>query len=279
MREIGAEVITDTVAQMCIDANYLLPCSLTNCLKAAKENERFHPAQGVLSRLLQNGDEAAKGIFPVCQDTGFVCVFIEIGQEVHIKGNLEDAVNEGVRRGYDKGYLRNSMVNDPLRRKNTGDNTPAMLTVSLCGGKEIKLTVAPKGIGSENMSRIAMLTPSHGEEGVLRFVIETVQLAAANPCPPIVVGIGIGGSFDKAPLLAKRALLREIGVPNEDSYYAQLESRILREINKLGIGPAGLGGDTTALAVHINPAPTHMAALPVAVNLNCHVTRHKTIII
>ena len=204
------------------------------------------------------------------------CVFIELGQDVHINGNLDEAVNEGVRRGYEKAYLRKSITADPLQRVNTGDNTPAFLTVHLVPGDVCKITVAPKGAGSENMSRLTMLKPADGVQGVKDFVMETVKQAGANPCPPIVLGIGVGGSFDKVAYLAKKALLRPLNVPNPDPYYAQLEQELLAAINELGIGPQGFGGRTTALAVHMLSMPTHIAGLPVAVNINCHVARHRT---
>ena len=213
---------------------------------------------------------------PVCQDTGVACVFLKIGQDVHISGNLYDAVNEGVRQGYSEGYLRKSVVRDPLDRVNTGDNTPAMIYCDLVPGDKIEITVAPKGFGSENMSRIAMLRPSDGIEGVRKFVIQAVEEAGPNPCPPIVVGVGIGGTFDKAAYLAKLALLRPLDKRNESKLYSELESELLESINALGIGPQGFGGRTTALAVNIESFPTHIAGLPVAVNINCHVTRHKT---
>ncbi|MBR6007231.1 MAG: fumarate hydratase, partial [Clostridia bacterium] len=214
---------------------------------------------------------------PICQDTGVCCVFLKIGQEVHISGDLADAVNEGVRRGYGEGYLRKSVVKDPLRRVNTGDNTPAMLYTELVPGDILEITVAPKGFGSENMSRLAMLKPSDGIEGVKAFILKTVEEAGPNPCPPIVVGVGIGGTFDKAAYLAKKALMRSTDTRNADEFYADLEKEMLERINALGIGPQGFGGRTTALAVNIEWMPTHIAGLPVAVNINCHVTRHRTV--
>ena len=217
---------------------------------------------------------------PICQDTGMACVFLEIGQDAHIiGGDLYDAVNEGVRRGYTNGYLRKSIVKDPIRRGNTGDNTPAMITVDIVSGDSIKITVAPKGFGSENMSAIRMFSPSAGLEGIKDFIIETVEKAGPNPCPPIVVGVGIGGSFDKAALLAKRALLRPIDQPNADPFYAALEKEMLDKINALGIGPQGFGGRTTAIGLNIETMPTHIAGMPCAINISCHVTRHKTEVI
>lgn len=220
-----------------------------------------------------------KTAHPICQDTGVACVFLKIGQDVHINGDLTEAVNEGVRRGYRDGYLRKSVVKDPLRRVNTGDNTPAMLYIELVPGDKIELTVAPKGFGSENMSRIAMLKPSDGIEGVKNFILKTAEEAGPNPCPPIVIGVGIGGTFDKAALLAKKALMRSTDERNADEFYAELENEMLRKVSALGIGPQGFGGKTTALAVNIEAMPTHIAGLPVAVNINCHVTRHKSAII
>ena len=219
---------------------------------------------------------ASEKMLPVCQDTGMACVFLELGQDVHIDGNIEEAVNNGVRRGYGDGYLRKSVVCDPLRRVNTGDNTPALLSVKLVPGESLRITVMPKGFGSENMSALKMLKPADGVEGVKRFILETVEKAGANPCPPIIVGVGIGGSFDKAAYLAKHALLRPLDEPNHDEYYAALEKELLSGINALGIGPQGFGGKTTALAVLIESMPTHVAGLPVAVNISCHATRRKS---
>ena len=276
MREIQAELLTSTVAQMCIRANYDLPQDVLRQLQSAQAAEPWPAAQEILRQIVENAELAAANAQPICQDTGMACVFLEIGQEVHIAGDLKAAVQEGVRRGYAAGWLRKSVVRDPFDRANTGDNTPAMLYFDLVPGEQIKITVAPKGFGSENMSRIAMFRPSDGLEGVKRFVLQTVQDAGPNPCPPIVVGVGIGGTFDKAALLAKQALLRELDTPNEDPFYRALEQELLESINALGIGPQGFGGRTTALAVNILTSPTHIAGLPVAVNLNCHVTRHVT---
>ena len=238
--------------------------------------ETWPQAKEILERIIENYQIAHRENVPVCQDTGMACVFLKVGQEVHIDGDLTDAVNEGVRRGYGEGYLRKSVVRDPLDRVNTGDNTPAMLYTELVPGDKIEITVAPKGFGSENMSQIKMLRPSDGVEGVKAFVRKVVEEAGPNPCPPIVVGVGIGGTFDKAAYMAKKALLREVDVPNEKPYYANLEKELLDMVNALGIGPQGFGGKTTALAVNIETCPTHIAGLPVAVNINCHVTRHKT---
>ncbi len=274
MRELDAGDVTSAVARMCVEANVSLPEDVKRAIETARQAERWPVARDILDRLAENysvGDGT-----PICQDTGAACVFLEVGQEVHITGDLTAAVNEGVRRGYKEGYLRRSMVADPLNRVNTGDNTPAMLYTELVPGERVKITVAPKGFGSENMSRIAMLKPSDGAEGVKRFILETVELAGPNPCPPIVVGVGIGGTFDKCALMAKKALLRELGGRHPDPFYAGLERELLEKINELGIGPQGFGGRTTALAVHIETMATHIAGLPCAVNLNCHVTRHVT---
>lgn len=276
MREINAREISAVVKKLCIDANCHLSQDIMDCLCAFHAREPWPQAKEVLEQIIENYGIADTLNQPVCQDTGVACVFLRIGQDVHIQGDLTEAVNEGVRQGYGEGYLRKSVVRDPLDRVNTGDNTPAMLYTELVPGDRIEITVAPKGFGSENMSRIAMLRPSDGVEGVKDFVIKTVEEAGPNPCPPIVVGVGIGGTFDKAAYLAKKALLRPVNVPNEKSYYAALEQELLEKINALGIGPQGFGGMTTALAVNIEQYPTHIAGLPVAVNINCHVTRHKT---
>ena len=249
-------------------------------LRNAVDTEVSPIGKKVLGQLQDNLHIAQEDTIPICQDTGMAVVFLEIGQEVHFEGgSLTDAVNEGVRQGYVDGYLRKSVVKDPLRRVNTGDNTPAMLYIELVPGDKIELTVAPKGFGSENMSRIAMLKPSDGIEGVKNFILKTAEEAGPNPCPPIVIGVGIGGTFDKAALLAKKALMRSTDERNADEFYAELENEMLRKVNALGIGPQGFGGKTTALAVNIEAMPTHIAGLPVAVNINCHVTRHKSAII
>lgn len=276
MRQISAQQITDTVARLCIEANCHLSSDIKNRLTQMCEQETWPQAKEILDRIIENFGIADRENVPVCQDTGMACVFLKIGQEVYIDGNLTDAINEGVRRGYGEGYLRKSVVRDPLDRVNTGDNTPAMLYTELVPGDQIEITVAPKGFGSENMSQIKMLRPSDGVEGVKEFVLKVVEDAGPNPCPPIVVGVGIGGTFDKAAYMAKKALLRSVDVPNEKPFYAQLERELLDKINALGIGPQGFGGKTTALAVNIESCPTHIAGLPVAVNINCHVTRHKT---
>ncbi len=279
MREINADVIRDKIAELAVEANCLLPCDVKRRIEEARANEPWPTAQGILDKIIENYGIADRDFVPICQDTGVCCVFLEIGQDVHITGDLRTAVDEGVRRGYTEGYLRKSVVKDPLRRVNTGDNTPAMLYTEIVPGDRIKLTVAPKGFGSENMSRLAMLKPSDGIEGVKAFILKTVEEAGPNPCPPIVVGVGIGGTFDKAAYMAKKALMRSADERNQDDFYAALENEMLEKINSLGIGPQGFGGKTTALAVNIEWYPTHIAGLPVAVNINCHVTRHKTVVL
>ena len=276
MREISAEAVADPVARLCVQANPQLPPDVTAALSAARSTEPWPLAQSTLGLLEENLKAAAAQNLPICQDTGMACVFLEVGQELHIAGDLAQAVDEGVRRGYAQGYLRKSVVSDPLERVNSGDNTPAMLYTDLVPGDRLAITVAPKGFGSENMSRIAMLKPSDGVEGVKDFIVDTVEQAGPNPCPPIVVGVGLGGTFDKCALLAKKALLRELGAPSPLPFYADLERELLDRINALGIGPQGFGGRTTALAVHIETLPTHIAGLPCAVNINCHVARHAT---
>lgn len=275
MRELTAESLIEPIANMCIQVNKVLPADVRKKLEKAKEEETFPTAQGILGDIIENYKIAERTQMPICQDTGMACVFLDIGQDVHISGSIEDAVNEGVRQGYKKGLLRKSMETDPLQRKNSGDNTPAMIYYRLIPDSDkVKITVAPKGFGSENMSRLAMLKPADGVEGVKNFVLKTVKEAGPNPCPPIIVGVGIGGNFDKVALLAKRALLRDAASHHPDPYYAALESELLEKINRLGVGPQGFGGKATALAVLIEKLPTHIAGLPVAVNINCHVTRH-----
>lgn len=273
MRTIPAARITEAVARLCIRANTVLPPDIAAALEACRASEPWPLAGDTLDLLRDNLAQARERNLPICQDTGMACVFVELGQEVHIEGDFEQAVHEGVRRGYGEDYLRKSMVADPLRRVNTGDNTPAAITLRLVSGDKCAVTVAPKGFGSENMSRLAMLKPADGVEGVKRFVVETVRLAGPNPCPPVVLGVGIGGSFDKVAALAKHALLRPLDRPNPDPFYAQLEGELLDEINALGIGPQGFGGRTTCLGLAIESAPTHVAGLPAAVNVSCHVTR------
>ena len=280
MREIDVKIIENKVAELCIETNHHLGEDVKSCICGMAESESWDVAKEILGHIEENIKIAEEGVFPLCQDTGLACVFLEIGQDVHFVGGLlEDAVNEGVRRGYTDGYLRKSVVADPLRRVNTGDNTPAHIHTEIVAGDKVKITVAPKGFGSENMSRIVMLPPSAGEKGVKDFVVETVEKAGANPCPPIVVGVGIGGTFDKAALMAKKALLLPADKSNDDPYYADMENELLDRINALGIGPQGFGGKTTALAVNVIAAPTHIAGLPVAVNINCHVSRHKEVVI
>ena len=276
MREVSAQKITEVVKRLCVEANCYLPTDMKGCIEACHAQETWPQAKEILERIIENYKIADEKASPICQDTGVACVFLKIGQEVHIDGNIEEAVNEGVRQGYTEGYLRKSVVRDPLDRVNTGDNTPAMIYYELVPGDKLEITVAPKGFGSENMSQIKMLRPSDGLQGVKDFVKKVVEEAGPNPCPPIVVGVGIGGTFDKAAYLAKKALMRSVDVRNEKPFYAQLEKELLEEINALGIGPQGFGGKTTALAVNIEEYPTHIAGLPVAVNINCHVTRHKT---
>ena len=273
MRTVSAALIRDTVAELCIRANRCLPPDVSAALAAAREAEPWPTAKRGLDILLDNLNLAEGRQLPICQDTGMACVFLDLGQDVHIDGDLDAAVQDGIRDGYARGYLRCSVVADPLRRVNTGDNTPGILTVHLVPGDVCRLTVLPKGFGSENMSRLAMLTPADGAEGVLRFVLDTVRAAGPNPCPPIVVGVGIGGTFDRAAALSKQALLRPLDMPNPDPYYAEMEQTLLAEINALGIGPQGFGGRTTALGLAIETAPTHVAGLPVAVNISCHATR------
>ena len=276
MREIQATQITEVVKRLCIEANCHLPQDMKDRITACHAQETWPQAKEILERIIGNYQIADEKDQPICQDTGMACVFLKIGQEVHIQGDLNEAIHEGVRQGYTQGVLRKSVVRDPLDRVNTKDNTPAMIYYDLVPGDKLEITVAPKGFGSENMSRIKMLRPSDGVEGVKEFVLQTVEEAGPNPCPPIVVGVGIGGTFDKAALMAKQALMRSVDQRNAVPYYAQLEQELLEKVNALGIGPQGFGGKTTALAVNIEQCPTHIAGLPVAVNINCHVTRHTT---
>ena len=277
MRELDVSVVRDTVARLCIEANTHLPEDVKNAIRAFQSREDWPIARGVLDNIVENFHIADAEAVPICQDTGMTCVFLEVGQEVHfVGGGLYDAVNEGVRRGYTNGYLRKSVVADPIRRGNTGDNTPAMIHTDIVPGDRVKITVGPKGFGSENMSAIKMLKPSDGLEGVKRFVLDTVEAAGPNPCPPMVVGVGIGGTFEKAAYLAKKALMRPLDVRNPDPYYADLEGELLERINALGIGPQGFGGLTTALGLNIEVLPTHIAGMPCAVNIGCHATRHQT---
>ena len=276
MRTISAAEITEAVARLCIRANTLLPEDVDRALDCCRQSEPWALARETLALLQDNLVQARERDLPICQDTGMACVFVELGQEVHVEGNFEEAIHQGVRQGYGEGYLRKSIVGDPLRRVNTEDNTPASITVRIVSGDRCAVTVAPKGFGSENMSRLAMLKPADGVEGVKRFVVDTVRLAGPNPCPPMVLGVGIGGSFDKVAALAKHALLRPLNEPNPDPFYENLEDELLKEVNALGIGPQGFGGKITCLNVAIETAPTHVAGLPVAVNVSCHVTRRAS---
>lgn len=280
MREIKASTITDAIERLCMEANQVLPQDIKDAISTCRSQEDGDIACGILDNIIENYQIAENEQVPICQDTGMACVFLEIGQDVHITdGDLTEAVNEGVRRGYTKGYLRKSVVKDPVRRGNTGDNTPAMLYTEIVPGEQIKVTVGPKGFGSENMSAIRMFKPSAGIQGIKDFIIETVETAGPNPCPPMVVGVGIGGTFDKAALLAKKALMRPVDTSNPDPYYADLEKEMLQKINELGIGPQGFGGRTTAIGLNIETMPTHIAGMPCAINISCHVTRHKTEVI
>lgn len=280
MREVNVALVTDVVKKLSIEANYFLGADIKESLEKSRKEETYELAGQVLDKIILNSEIACKEEMPMCQDTGMACVFLEIGQDVHfVGGNLEEAINEGVRKGYEEGFLRKSVVEDPIRRVNTKDNTPAIIYYDIVDGDKVKITLAPKGFGSENMSRIGMLKPSDGLEGVKNFIIETVKAAGPNPCPPMVVGVGIGGTFDKAAYLAKKALIRPINTSNKDEFYKELEIELLEKINQLGIGPQGFGGKTTALGLNIETYPTHIAGLPVAVNINCHATRHKEAII
>ncbi len=279
MRKIEAGEITEAVSRLCGEANRELPVGLEKFVRDSAGKESSPMGQAILGDLARNLDAARDMAVPICQDTGMAVVFAEVGQEVHIEGDFEKAVNEGVRRGYVEGLLRCSVVEDPLRRVNTGDNTPAILHTRLAPGDKLTLTVAPKGFGSENMSRLQMLTPAAGEEDIISFVAETVKRAGANPCPPVVLGVGIGGDFELCAYLAKKALCRDVSQRNPDPFYAELEEKMLRRVNETGVGPQGFGGDVTALCVNIEAYPTHIAGLPVAVNVGCHVTRHKTMVL
>ena len=277
MREVNVNEIINTVKELCIKANKVLPDDLADCIKCGLDNETKELPKSIMGDIVKNLDCAAELDIPICQDTGMAIVFAEIGQEVHIVGGgFEEAVNEGVSRGYTEGLLRKSVVWDPLERVNTNDNTPAVIHTRLVPGDKITLTVAPKGFGSENMSRIKMFTPSATKEDIMDFVIETVIIAGGNPCPPIVLGVGIGGSFEQCAYLAKKALCRFVSVRNEKPLYAEMEKELLKRVNETNVGPQGFGGKTTALAVNIETAPTHIAGLPVAVNVGCHVTRHAS---
>ena len=279
IRVIAAEEITRQVRRLCMEANRELPQDLEQCIRCAAQKEKHPIGKSIMEDLCANMDAARELSLPVCQDTGMAVVFAEIGQNVHIDGNFEDAVNEGVRQGYVEGLLRCSVVADPIRRGNTNDNTPAVLHTRLVPGDKIHLMVAPKGFGSENMSRVVMLTPSATREQIIGAVAETARLAGANPCPPMMLGVGIGGDFELCALLAKKALCRPVSQRNPDPFYAQLEAEMLEAVNSLDIGPQGFGGRTTALAVNIETYPTHIAGLPLAVNVGCHVTRHGEVLL
>jgi len=280
VREISAKTIADTVARLSMEANFDLEEDVLKALKSGLGAEQSPVGKEIFSQLLENAGIARTERMPICQDTGLAVVFVDLGQDAHVAGSgLEEAINDGVRRGYTEGYLRKSVLGDPLKRVNTKDNTPAVIHTRIVPGDRLKLWVVPKGGGSENMSKIAMLKPADGVEGVKKFVVESVRVASANPCPPIIVGVGIGGSFEQCAMNAKRALLREIGSRHPDEYYAALEDELFQKVNDTGIGPMGLGGRITALAVHIEAAPCHIASLPVAVNINCHAARHKTAVL
>ncbi len=275
MRQIHVDTITKTVRDLCIDACIDIGSDVECLLNKARDTEVSPFGQNILDQLIENIDIARREQIPICQDTGMAVIFLEIGQDVHIiGGSLTEAINEGVRQGYRDGYLRKSVL-DPLTRINTQDNTPAIIHTEIVPGNKLKITIAPKGFGSENMSALKMLKPSDGIEGIKHFIIETVKNAGANPCPPIVLGVGIGGTMEKAALLAKKSLIREVGTPNSDPEIAKLEEELLTLVNETGVGPQGLGGIVTALAVHVDTYPTHIAGLPVAVNVQCHAARHK----
>ena len=277
IKTISVDKITENIKEMCIEANHFLSPDMDTVMKAAVDKEESPLGKQILTQLQENLKIAGEDMIPICQDTGMAVIFMEIGQDVHLEGgNLEDAVNEGVRQGYTEGFLRKSVVKDPLIRENTKDNTPAVIHYEMVPGDEVKITVAPKGFGSENMSRVFMLKPAEGIEGVKNAVLTAVREAGPNACPPMVVGVGIGGTFEKCAILAKKALTRDAGSHSEIPYVKEMEEELLEKINGLGIGPGGLGGRVTALAVNINTYPTHIAGLPVAVNICCHVNRHRT---
>ena len=275
MRKINVDTIIQAVKEMCMKSNYELSSDVIEAIKKSKESEKSEIGKDILEKMIQNTEIAKKKQVPICQDTGMAVLFIEIGQDVYIEGGgLTEAINEGIRQGYSEGFLRMSVVNDPILRVNTNDNTPAIIHYDIVEGDRLKISFAPKGFGSENMGALKMLKPSDGIEGIKKFIIDIVKKAGANPCPPIVVGVGVGGTMEKACQLAKKALLRNLGVHSSKKHIKELEIQLLEEINKLGIGPQGLGGKTTALGVNIEVYPTHIAGLPVAVNINCHVARH-----
>lgn len=279
IRDIDVSIITEHVEKMCIDSNYYIGKDIEKSFNNALEIEENPLSKELFEILLENSKIATEESLPICQDTGMAIIFIEIGQDVHFVGNLENAINQGVRQGYEKGYLRKSVVKDPVNRVNTKDNTPAIIHYKIVEGDKVKITVSPKGFGSENMSRTKMLKPSESIEGVKDFVIETVKIAGPNACPPMIVGVGVGGNFEKSAIMAKEALLRDVGSKNHDEVWGDVEVELLERVNNLEIGIGGFGGKTTALAVHINSYPTHIAGLPVAVNIGCHVTRHNQVVI
>ena len=275
VRNVNTRMLTENIKEMCIQANHYLAPDMEKAMRSAYEKESKPLAKQILGQLLENLDIAGEDMIPICQDTGMAVVFLKVGQDVHFEGgSVEDAVNEGVRQGYEEGYLRKSVVGDPLLRVNTKDNTPAVIHYEIVPGDQVEITLAPKGFGSENMSKIWMLKPADGAEGVKEAIIDTVKEAGPNACPPVVVGVGIGGTFEKAAILAKKALTREIGTHSPLPHIREMEEELLAKINEIGLGPAGLGGDTTALAVNINTYATHIAGLPVAVNMCCNVNRH-----
>lgn len=276
MREVHVDKVSELIREMCIDSNYNLGDDVVTAFKQALETEESPTGKNVLEQLIENAKIAREEEVPMCQDTGFAVVFVEVGQDVtFVGGDVKEAINEGVRRGYQEGYLRKSIVSDPIERVNTKDNTPAVIHFDIVPGDKVKLTIAPKGGGSENMSAVKMLKPADGRQGIIDFVVNHVQTAGPNPCPPIVVGVGIGGTFEKVAYLAKKALLRPLGEPHPNSLYAEMEQEILTKVNNLGIGPQGFGGRVTALDVHIETYPCHIASLPTAVNINCHASRHS----
>ena len=279
IRTISAKDITAAVRELCITACCTLPCDVEQELRQAYEREEWPTAHDVLDTILENVDIAKRDMVPLCQDTGLACVFVELGQDVHIGGDLREAIDEGVRQGYTEGYLRKSVVGDPLERANTQDNTPALITFNVVPGNQLKIVLAPKGAGSENMSKLAMLTPAAGRKGVIAAVLDAVRAAGPNACPPLVLGVGIGGSADHVLSIAKRALLRPLGTRHSNPLYAELEEELLERINELGCGPQGLGGATTTLDVHVEVLPTHIACLPVGIALNCHVARHAEVVL
>ena len=280
MREIDVSIIEKAVEELFISANAELPASLENLIRNSKETETNKTAKNIFCDMCKNLDAARENEIPICQDTGMAVLFIEVGQDVHfVGGSLNDAINNGVRKAYFDGKMRCSIVKDPIHRGNTNDNTPALVHYSIVDGDKVKLTAAPKGFGSENMSKIKMFTPSATEEDIINFVVDVVKTADANPCPPVVLGVGIGSDFEGSAILSKKALCRDISVSNENDYYKELEEKMLKEVNKLNIGAQGFGGDITALKVNIETAPTHIAGLPVAVNVGCHVTRHKSVVL